>query len=688
MKTKQTLKCLTIILGLIGTLGATPASATKIALIVAIGDYPEASDWSKINAINDIALIRSALLQQGFTPDNIFERRNSEATRKGIIDAISITLLAKAKPGDIVLFHFSGHGQQIKDDNGDEVDGYDEAIVPYDSPLAFQKGVYEGENLIRDDKLGRLFDQIRKKIGKKGQLIVLLDSCHSGTGTRGLACARGTDLKMADSAWVRQYALRAEQNEEKQLSEVNTDKLAPMVAFFGASARQLNYETEDENGQPIGALSYAFSRSLSRLKTGATYRGLFEQIRNEMAATSSRQTPQAEGALEHLVLKDDRVEQSPFFRVKSFLTDGSVLVDGGWLQGMNEGSEVGFFPPETHSASIVKPWLKGRIVQSMPLKCFVLPDSSAERPDGMSSAWVMMLHQSPGYLGAKLHFRLRDKMLKSSLISAFQDQPLIQLFDLTDSSARFSKSYSEARASIHLFLIQDEDTLELLNEEEQPLASFDLKANEKRLLATIFKEVKKACQINIFRKLEAPASVLDVSMKMIPVLLDENQNTVKILNLEEFTDEGGALHLPEGTNIKISVSNAGKTPAYFTMIDIEPLNQFNIIVPAENSTQTPEEFQIKPGETLEIPGSFAISKPYGLETFKLIATDRPADLRSIKATSGGLKRGPALSTPLEILFSDTFFSEAVQSRGGQLPSMPPASIGVFTLRFWIEASGK
>ena len=97
--------------------------------------------------------------------------------------------------GDIVVLHYSGHGQQIYDDDGDEIDGYDEAIIPYDGKISFKTGKYGGENHLRDDELGRMINQIRKKIGQAGDVIVILDSCHSGTATRDFSPSRGTDIK-------------------------------------------------------------------------------------------------------------------------------------------------------------------------------------------------------------------------------------------------------------------------------------------------------------------------------------------------------------------------------------------------------------------------------------------------------------------------------------------------------------
>ncbi|MBK9017590.1 MAG: caspase family protein [Saprospiraceae bacterium] len=174
--------------------------------------------------------------------------------------------LSKKHRRSVAVFHFSGHGQQVWDINGDELDGYDEAIVPYDSPMRFKAGVYEGTNLIRDEELGNMMAKLRKKLGKTGNVMLILDSCHSGTGTRGFATARGTDNIMADSQYIKSNFTQA--FDENSLDKSKAVGLASMVSFFGASPNQLNYETISAEGKEVGSLSYAFSQTFAEADKG------------------------------------------------------------------------------------------------------------------------------------------------------------------------------------------------------------------------------------------------------------------------------------------------------------------------------------------------------------------------------------------------------------------------------------
>lgn len=62
-------------------------------------------------------------MSQGFLENDICVVKNENATHDGILNAIKSCLLQKAATGDMVFFHFSGHGQQVWDNNGDELDG-------------------------------------------------------------------------------------------------------------------------------------------------------------------------------------------------------------------------------------------------------------------------------------------------------------------------------------------------------------------------------------------------------------------------------------------------------------------------------------------------------------------------------------------------------------------------------------
>ncbi|MBF0119207.1 MAG: caspase family protein, partial [Desulfobacterales bacterium] len=142
------------------------------ALLVGINKYKiPGSDLC--GCINDVTNIRDILLKfYGFKTEEIRAIADERATKDGIIKRLK-WLVDKAKNGDRLLFHYSGHGSQIRDRDGDELkDHMDEIICPHD--MTWDK------NFITDDELNAIFSVIPKGVN----LEVILDSCHSGTSTR------------------------------------------------------------------------------------------------------------------------------------------------------------------------------------------------------------------------------------------------------------------------------------------------------------------------------------------------------------------------------------------------------------------------------------------------------------------------------------------------------------------------
>ena len=156
---------------------------TKRALVVGISVYTRTDNnmWGTIHGANDADLILPVLKKQGFKSTKIC---NNTATAKRIRKELC-DLITSCKSGDVVYIHFSCHGQPFEDLNGDEEDGWDESLVPYDALMAYNKNEYEGQNHITDDELHTYLQKIRKAVGTRGYVCVVIDACHAGGSSRG-----------------------------------------------------------------------------------------------------------------------------------------------------------------------------------------------------------------------------------------------------------------------------------------------------------------------------------------------------------------------------------------------------------------------------------------------------------------------------------------------------------------------
>ena len=175
-------KLLTIITTIILFSSLQLSAQTKRALVIGIGEQEDRC-WAKINGDKDVPYVKEMLTRLGYQDINTLVNR--QATKAGIVSAFK-KLAAKCMNGDVIYIHFSGHGQQVTDVNGDETDKWDEAWIPYDAYMKYDANKYKGEKHLIDDEINMLLTGIKDKIGNNGKLMVVVDACHSGDSSRGI----------------------------------------------------------------------------------------------------------------------------------------------------------------------------------------------------------------------------------------------------------------------------------------------------------------------------------------------------------------------------------------------------------------------------------------------------------------------------------------------------------------------
>ena len=255
----------------------------KRALIVAISEYPAHSGWKPINADNDVAILLNTLKKKGFHENNITVLRDSMATKQHVITAF-LSLQKKADVGDFVFIHFSTHGQQMEDDNGDEPDGLDESIVCYDAKMFFSPE-YKGENHLRDDEMDALLLPVRKKIGETGNLIVSLDACHSESGTRGdesEEVVRGTSVIFSQNPGYN----RKNTDRIPKPPLIQENGMSPITELAATESNRLNYEFKG-----YGSLTYALCTVWDSYDILPAFSVWSKEIKQKMEEIRPGQTP-------------------------------------------------------------------------------------------------------------------------------------------------------------------------------------------------------------------------------------------------------------------------------------------------------------------------------------------------------------------------------------------------------------
>ncbi|HUY33151.1 MAG TPA: DUF4384 domain-containing protein [Pirellulales bacterium] len=161
----------------------TQPAARRFGIFIGISDFATVNDLSVAHkdaaAMEDVMKAKCKL-------DASYLLVNEKATLKAIEDLVRRRMPALTRPGDTIFLYWSGHGGRCPDDDGDEADGYDEFLVPYDGtagpPATLRR------TMLMDDTFGRWIQELD---GRK--LVLILDTCHSGgqstdaKGTKGIS---------------------------------------------------------------------------------------------------------------------------------------------------------------------------------------------------------------------------------------------------------------------------------------------------------------------------------------------------------------------------------------------------------------------------------------------------------------------------------------------------------------------
>lgn len=144
---------------------------SKRALLIGVNEYAIAGADLR-GCVNDVHNVAGALTDlYGFADSDITMLVDGAATKAAMTRAMA-GLVDSARPGDVLYLHYSGHGSNVPDTNGDETtDHRDEILCPHD---------LDWSDPLTDDWLRTTFD----RLDPGASLTVVMDCCHSGSNTR------------------------------------------------------------------------------------------------------------------------------------------------------------------------------------------------------------------------------------------------------------------------------------------------------------------------------------------------------------------------------------------------------------------------------------------------------------------------------------------------------------------------
>ena len=613
---------------------STDPKPAKRALVITVGEYNTArTGWPRINSANDARILEPALRQQGFAVHIV-----SNPTKQEIINALN-NLREESKPGDIALVHISAHGVGITDDNGDESDGFDESIVPIDAPDASKLPPgYRGEKHLRDDQLGELLTTIRERLGPQGDLLVLLDACHSGTGTRGPGgVVRGATepLRLPDFP-----AVNAVGEDPSVFFELlRGPALSDITVLAATQANHLNYENA---AQQCGSLTSAFCAVISEEKGNMTYQALFERVQSKISLIDvcylSGQRAELESTQPNrMIFGGQKVDVRQAFAISSLnSTEHTALVNAGKLAGLDVGTRLKLYKSGDNPAT-AKALDSAVVASASPLQAQVkfggkLP---IKRPmEGMFYVGQRVFHDDTLFVNIAA--------LPAALQNTIRQLPTQLAYPVVFRKAGFDVAATSRKEPAG-------DVIQF-NLPKSGLPYPERSASPDQLRASL----EQLYWAKTLRRVSLKQDDIDInwSFERRP-----NAPTDTTVYLRTWKGELQARQANSGYFLR--VQNRGKETVWFNVLDFQPDGVYQVYWPRPQMEE--QGYQLEPGQVREVP--FTLGKPFGHELFKLFAATAPLDLRPLV---GGQSRGPARDDPPLTRFLKNRFS----SRG---PAYPEAT---------------
>ena len=498
------------------------------------------------------------LITQGFEQRNITQLLDQEATVENTFKQLT-QFIEKLQQGDIVYIHYSGHGQQVSDIDpskhshykhiphlhADEEDGYDEALALYDAPVHFYPGYDFSKHLI-DDQIEYFQTLILSKIEKSGQLIMVFDSCHSGTVTRGsepYLLYRGDNRKCLDPVIP----------VEKQSKFNKIEQPAQLIELKGCKDDQRNLEVVKGTlgaKKSYGSLSYFLCQTLNELKEKATYQMVFDILSNKIYA-NSKWTQEAVMETRHadkLFFGSGNLVMPDFYGISPAANLNQLIVRAGLIHGIHIGDSISI----VKSANVEKVVLNGIVTDISGAECTIdvgktitEVSKSSSSENHYSGFLAKRFYQNKPGQELDIALELENKSLENKIEKTFSSMPNIHFTNKAIPGVDYIiKGTKQNKVQI------------IIPESNIPLRDMPfLDLNQDKNLDTLKQLVEDALVVAYFNSLELndPKTTIDVSITEMgqkeyqPILTNpayQNKLTaVKLINVKLTNTSDQKLHI-------------------------------------------------------------------------------------------------------------------------------------------------
>jgi hypothetical protein len=621
----------------------TKNNLNRWALLIGINKYPNFTARYQLDGcVNDVELMNGILRENfGFHAANITPLRDEEATRDGILTAMD-ALIDRVGKDDLVVICYSGHGSQITDREGDEPDGQDETIVPYDSG----REPHDNRDITDDE----IYERLLRLTEKTPYVTLIFDCCHSGTVSR--------DPFGANSRWVEPDERPIEELPpspiEAEISreagrDLGSSGWLPLseryVLIAGCRDDESSYEHRVRNsgGVKHGALTYFLSQELPHAEPGTTYRDIFERISPLVTAAHSRQHPQMEGARGRELFGVHNIEPMRFVPVRQRAGD-QITLGAGAAHGMTVRSQWAIYPQATKQVTEETPRLglvEITTVRAVTSDAKIIEENEAD-PIAEGTRAV-----------EEAHFYGEMRLVVDIQVPADYEAAETELARLIEASDLLRRAEAGEAADARAYVIAPRTDISAGDPVPQlgtvAEATWAVVGQDGRLMmpthavdeadvaAVLRDNLEKAVRYRQALMLRNPND--DSLLKGKVEFILKRQTADGEWVVAEPEDDSGQIVFEEGERIAAEIVNRHQAPIYVSVLDFGLTGAVGLFHPVKGASE-----QLEPGKSIQIgvragdeldlyvPDNFPyIPDPNdempvgGTETFKLLATTHEAD---------------------------------------------------------------
>lgn len=631
-------------------------TARKLALLVGIDRY---SDSPLHGCVTDVELQRELLIYRfGFQPSDILTLTDAQATRENIETAFVTHLSQQAKPGDVVVFHFSGCGSRVSLDESATV--LQNSLVPADDVLPS-----ETDRTVNDILEETLLLLVRSLATENAIAILDTSYIYPGFNKNGNFRIRSRPRPTIGQPSLAELAFR------EQLQSRKNDNSQGAIVLAASTPAQLAAEAT-WNGFTAGLFTYALTQTLWWATSATSL-----PIRFSRAASTVEQkfglAQQPQIRREPQVSNDNLKELSAVNFADSTLNapaDGAVtaIEDGGktvqlCLAGLppevleccgasvfaavsSETDELlvlrgrtGFSAkaqivesPARNEGQLMPGLLVREAIRVLPrnISLTVALDSGLERIERVDAtsafATVPQVSAVTGEQSADYRFGRMPETTVAQVASG--QEPIVYqsrygLFSLgqtliphTDGDGGEAVKVAVQRLTPQLQTLLAVKLLRLTANESSSQRAV------RAVLATLAPQARVAAVREPMRA--------DRSYPFVPVSAEtEKSGSLKMLSLTE------------GSRIQYRLYNDSDRPVYFVVFSLDSAGRLLVLNPDPKNAVGERAGAIEPGENLSVPGAgaygWSVSGPIGLVETQIIFSETPFD-RTLAALEGGMQQ--------------------------------------------------